>query len=318
MTSNEGSRKSIDHPSRRMSDDVAASFRKFSEQDDEELAHRQKLAELSRPTKEERRELSDIYQSIAQIDVEQSRKLQDIDNRRVDRVREEVKERGAWLQKNLFNQPPGVLGNPEGPSIPPAVDHTFWWAHTEINSSSSFDENFQNDGAHFFGGAFEHDGDLMQQSFTFEALFELQPERIPESPSGRWLSTPHVELFGAFVWNTLRGPLDIPDTWAKVWMKRKQQIFQPGFGMDGPTTIVRGEAEEVQTLLFEEDSSRHGRVAMPGFQFMPPVLVTNVSRPEILSARLRIEFDIQVELGSVDMDPHIIIHTLQWPLQPML
>ncbi len=101
-------------------------------------------------------------------------------------------------------------------------------------------------------------------------------------------------------------------------MQRKQTIYQLGFGMNGPVEVPRGEATEFQTLVFEEEERRHGRVAMPGFQFMPPVLVTNIHPWEKLKARLLIQFDIQVERGDVSLDPQIIIHTLQWPLQPLL
>ncbi len=202
MTSHEDPGTSIEHPSRRISDDDAAALRKFGEQDDAELAHRQKLAKLSRPTNEERRELSEIYQSIAQIDDEQTRTLRDISKRRADRVREEVIEKAAWVEKDLLSQPvldqPGGL--PEGPLVPHAVDHTFWWANSRLKTSSRFHGRFEPDGAHVFGYAYETDGDLMTESFQLEASFELQPDRIPESQSGRWLSTPHVELFGGFGW----------------------------------------------------------------------------------------------------------------------
>jgi hypothetical protein len=61
MTSYERPRTSIEHSSRRIPDDVADTLRKFHEQEHAELALRQKLAKLARPTKEEPRALTKIY-----------------------------------------------------------------------------------------------------------------------------------------------------------------------------------------------------------------------------------------------------------------
>jgi hypothetical protein len=104
MTLYDHPRTSIEHPSRSVPDDVADSLKKFREQDDAELARQQKLAKLARPTKEERRELSEIYESTAKargLDVEQMRALHDISTRKSHRVHEEVEAYSASIRKEL-------------------------------------------------------------------------------------------------------------------------------------------------------------------------------------------------------------------------
>jgi len=146
------------------------------------------------------------------------------------------------------------------------------------------------------------------------ALFELQADRIPMSLSRRWLSTPYVELFGGLVAHTAN--YTFADAWSKCWMHRDQQIFQNGFGENGPTPIVLGQAHEFETLVFEEDQDRTVNVGLRGFQPMPPVAFTNINPTQSLWARVEIRFDTQTEgAGSLLwIDPQVLLRTFQWPL----
>jgi hypothetical protein len=95
--------------------------------------------------------------------------------------------------------------------IVPPVDHSFWWAQTQPYVAPDTRADFRNDGLHFWGGpkVNDYDGD-MHTTFGAVALFALQPERFPTSPSGVFLSSPHVELFGGIVayapdWDLISG-----------------------------------------------------------------------------------------------------------------
>jgi hypothetical protein len=108
------------------------------------------------------------------------------------------------------------------------------------------------------------------------------------------------------------------DLWSKCWLHRNQQIFQFGFGPNGPAPIILAQANEVETLIHEEDGDRPVHVGLPGFKWMPPLIFGNVNLASTLWARLEVRFDIQTEgAGSLLwLDPEVIIRTFQWPLVP--
>ena len=178
---------------------------------------------------------------------------------------------------------------------------------------------FRADGLHFLGGVTTHDGDLYFDNFGAVALFELQSNRIPQSTSGRWLSIPHVELFGGLLGYTGDDDISTGDLWSKCWMHRDQQVFQWGFGPQGPAPLIRGQAHESETLIFEENGERSVHANLRGFQLMPTVAVSNIDRANSLWARVEIRFDIQTEgAGSLLwLDPEVLLRTFAWPLIPV-
>jgi hypothetical protein len=99
-------------------------------------------------------------------------------------------------------------------------------------------------------------------------------------------------------------------------MHRDQQLFQRGFGQDGPVPIVLGQAHESENLIFEEDGDRSVHVGLRGFQWMPPVTFGNINLANSLWSRVEIRFDIQTEGAGtlLWLDPEVLLRTFQWPL----
>ena len=316
---------SIQHPDNRIPDEVADSFRKIHEAKLATLARQDKIATLARPNKAERRRIVEVRELSARargIDAEMLQRLRDIRSRKFKLIREAL-NREVNIRRPYDLAPWDLaLARPE------AADPTFWWARTDWwssdrtpvepdeGSAAHFSVGMGNDGLKFTGGVTTHDGDLYKDSFGAVALFELQPERIPQSPSHRWRSTPHVEIIGGLLGYTGDDDISTGDLWSKCWMHLDHQIYQVGFGQDGPGTIVLGQAHQSNTLIFEENGDRSVHVWMPGFKWMPPVTFGNLNPASSLWARVEIRFDIQTEGAGTLLwiDPEVLLRTFQWPL----
>lgn len=305
---------SIEHPSHSIPDEIAESIRSFREADLAALNRQDEIAKLSRPNQSERGVIAEARQYAAEargFKVETIQKIRELGRRKADRVKE-------ILDREVVLRTPFELHTWDSKPPQPAVtDPTFWWARTDWWHPDHFSAGTNNNGLQFNGGVSTHDGDLHNDSFGAVALFELQADRIPTSLSGRWISTPHVELFGGLLAHTANYIFE--DAWSKCWLHRDQQIFQWGFGQNGPVPIVLGQGHEFENLVFEEDKDRTINVGLRGFQLMPPVSFINVNRASSLWARLEIRFDIQTEgAGSLLwIDPQVLLRTFQWPLTPL-
>lgn len=302
---------SLEHPSHSVPEEIVTAMSNMQEAEFAALARKNEIAELSRPNQSEERLIAELrgFGAVSEgIRAETIKKIYDNNRRKADRIREK-------LNREVVAQDPFEFHTWDSKPAEPAVtDPTFWWARTDWWHPGHFSAALDNDGLKFSGGVTTHDGDLHNDSFGAVALFELQADRIPMSFSGRWISTPHVELFGGLVAHTANYVFE--DAWSKCWLHRDQQIFQWGFGQSGPVPIVLGQAHESETLIFEEDQDRTINVGLRGFQLMPPVSFINVNRASSLWARLEIRFDIQTEgAGSLLwIDPQVLLRTFQWPL----
>lgn len=316
------------HPDHNVPDEILSSLGNFHDAELATMARQDRIAQLARPNEEERRLIADIRESAAQdgcMSSEMLQTLRDVRSRIFRRLRDEINVSDAIRMPFDLHPWDTEL------SVPDHTDPTFWWARTEWwhsnrnpaepdeDSSASFRADLRKDGLHFFGGVTTHDGDLYKDVFGAVAVFELQPERIPQSSAGLWRSTPHVELFGTLLGYTGDDDIFTGDLWSKCWMHRSQQIFQWGFGQNGPVPIVLGQADEHQSLIFEENAERTVHVGLPGFQWMPPVTFGGINIANSLWARLEVRFDIQTEgAGSLLwLDPEVLLRTFQWPLTPL-
>jgi hypothetical protein len=197
---------------------------------------------------------------------------------------------------------------------PPPPDTSFWWARTDPFVPNFYRVEWRPDGLHFIGKFTYDSNPLFAFSFGATAAFEIQWERLPPSPSGRWRSTPHVELFGGLLGWT--GPYDLfdGDSWCKVWIIRRQTVFQWTFGETGPVQVVRGQAIVPQQVINEENAHRHYRHPLRGFQPMPEVVFGNIF-PGSVWAHLEVRFDVQLEGNSfLWLDPDVLLRTFQWPV----
>jgi hypothetical protein len=298
---------SIVNPDHPVPTNVARALRSHRESDSAALARKYKIAALARPTAEDRKA---IIQASGKASVADIEKLFEIRKKVAARVQDAIK-----------NLPPLTIipstMDPMPPPPPAAKDTTFWWAETDgsVSDSSLFTANFDENGVlHFGGGVGTFGGDLHMFSFGAVAIFELQWDRIPPSPSGWWRSAPFVELFGSITGRTDSGSgfLNLTDSWSKCSMFRRQTIRQ--FNKFLGTEVTLGHREEEEKLIDEENKDRWTPCSMPGFQWMPDVIfhfpIVGIS----IFAELEVRFDIQVEDGSFILDPEVSLHTVQWPL----
>jgi hypothetical protein len=188
------------------------------------------------------------------------------------------------------------------PQPPPPVSHDFWWARTDWTHSSEFRSNSGNDGLDLTGGPngtphsnWLGDTDLIHANFGAVAMFEITPNRLPDSPSGRWLSEPFVSLFGGLLGRTTGGDFPGGDSWSKCWLHLDQQLFHWGFGQNGPVPLILGQAHTVTNLLFEENAERTFHRPLGGFTPVPSVMFGGVNRAQSLWARIEVRFDVQIE-----------------------
>jgi hypothetical protein len=203
---------------------------------------------------------------------------------------------------------------------PRQTDSTFWWAITYANQAPDMTADFRSDGLYFFGGPKinTYDGE-MHTSFGATAQFSLQPERIPSSASGWFVSAPHVELVGGVVafapdWDLIQG-----NGIAQCGLTLRQTVYQNAFGQNGPARVVVAESivtEPWSIYLKNTGYSRH--LDAPGSISVPAVTFQGSSfHPwEALWAEIEVRYDIYLNTEGALLwcDPDMIVRTFQWPL----
>jgi hypothetical protein len=206
--------------------------------------------------------------------------------------------------------------------VSPPVDHSFWWAQTQPHVAQQMKASFQDDGLHFWGGpkVNDYDGDI-HTSFGAVALFALQPERFPTSPSGMFLSSPHVELFGGIVasapdWDLIQG-----NGIAECKLFLRQTIFQWRLGPEGPVAVTIAEATvEDPWHAYLKNTGYSRNVAMPGFKLIPAVTYNQSQvAPNELWAEVEVRFEINLNCTGalVWCDPDVVLRTFQWAPTPL-
>src|SRR5215212_1863502 len=111
---------------------VADGLREFRNEELAALAQQDKVAQQARPTKEERRSITELYEPAAQalgIDVERLvQRHRDVGENQLARIKEAQ-------EGSLFQRPPKRVAQDHAP--PPPADHSFWWAESVWNWSKS-------------------------------------------------------------------------------------------------------------------------------------------------------------------------------------
>jgi hypothetical protein len=216
-----------------------------------------------------------------------------------------------------------ISGNWSDLVTAPPVDHSFWWAQTQPHVAPDMRAEFRDDGLHFWAGpqVTNYDGE-MHASFGAVASFALQPERFPTSPSGAFLSSPHVELFGGVVvfapdWDLIQG-----DGIASCDLFLRQTIFQLGFGQTGPVPQVVAEASGSDPWhIYLKNTGYSRNLAMPGFKLVPAVTY-NQNRfipTQPLLAEIEVRFDIYLNCTGALLwcDPEVLVRNFQWAPTPL-
>jgi hypothetical protein len=282
-----------------------------------DLRSQENFLASARPTASEKRLIRKMQSDWLKIDAEVHRQtITQLNKARIDRL--------ALLRK----APTGssvVMSN--GGNVPMPIDDNFWWIQTEWYTGHGIDAQYLEDGLHFFGQAI-YDGDE-RIVFSVGALadFGLDPNRRPTSDSGRWRSTPPINLSGEMWGSTgFYNPIwAADDKWAKCFLFLRQTLLQ--YPTDGSGSVTIGDQYARPALINEENSNRVGQKALLGSMDMPTV-ETSLYDPDLdIIARLEIRFDIELE-GSSDISfnstttqPSVsnamVLRTLQWPLIPV-
>jgi hypothetical protein len=237
-------------------------------------------------------------------------------------IGDHIKRRTDKL-KQILQVKPGDLKFPK----PASPDHSFFFAETQPFVTADMTGQFDAKGLHFTGGPKVNDYDgVLNASFGARVRFTLEPERLPTSVIGTFISSPHVELFGGIVafapdWDLIQG-----DGIASCNLVLKQTVFQFRFGETGPVEWIVGQntigsdGKLWNVSLKNTGSSRS--LALPGFQEMPSVKFhsSDFHPNEVLFADLDIRFDIQLKAeGALAWcDPEVLLRVFQWPLLPSL
>ena len=237
------------NPNQSLPDDVEEAVRALGAARRAGFARRAEAEQAGRPTAEDRTAVTDVYASVGRslgVDVDTARQaLAGVRGRRAERM-SAVGDVAADPLAPDVDLPPVLFDAPQ------PVDHSFWAASATIGGDGDFQRSFQPNGILFTGGIFHHSGNLRHAEFWASCVYAISPDRMPRSPSNRWRSTPHIELFGGVEAHTGDDDIFTGDLWSKCWMHRKQTLTQTGLG----GTRIVGQREETQTLAFEEDHDR--------------------------------------------------------------
>jgi hypothetical protein len=269
------------------------------------LARRHQVAIDSRPTAEERNQLKALLGESSRVDESAAKRLVTSYRNRVGLI--------EWKD---FAPPLSPIDN-----APEARAADFWWARTQLfGGAGGIAPQFQTDGVHFFGRLGYDSDPLFGFSVGAFATFELQPERRPLSPSGRFNSSPHVELFGNITgWTNIQDcPWACDDKWCKCFLFLRQSAIQ--FVDDVGTWRLCGETTSLRTLIDEEGNGNTVVAPMPGFLPMP-FLQFGLLRPDrSVLIDLEVRFDVQLEGSSfIGFSPEdnpagsVLLRYAQWP-----
>lgn len=304
----------IEHPDHRVPADIREALDRRHQYQLEAAAARFKFAELLRPSDQARKDKVALLETAGRslgIDPDNYRTTA---GNRFDRLTASDVFTGERYA-NVFD----LDALDYQPRRPAAVDHHFWWANSDWWHQNPYTAESRADGLWFFGRMNYDGASTTYRQFGVKARFELQAERIPPSPSGRWRSDPFVELWGGMLGYTLDAGWFSGDFWSNCWMIRRQTLMQHVFG----GTRILGEAVESPQVIHIEDDGKTRAYLAPGFQPMPGLVITVPAPGLSIWAELEVRFDIQLEgdsgmwTGAGGSSHHLVVRTFQWPLIPI-
>jgi hypothetical protein len=301
----------IEHPEHPVPRAIKEAFDRRHQHQLEAAAGRARLAELLRPDDRARKDKAALVEALGRVlGVDAGKYGQTVSDRFERLNSDEVFARQPY--DDIFQLRPVDMAMPQ----PAAADHHFWWADTDWWHDSPYTAESRDDGLWFFGRMNYDGASTTYRQFGVRARFELQPERIPASSSGRWRSDPFVELWGGMLGFTLNGGVFSGDFWANCWMRRRQTLVHSM--SDGPRYL--GEAVEVPQVIRIENHGTTRAFVAPGYQPMPPLVITGVTPGLSIWAELEVRFEIQLEgdsgmwTGVGGSSHHLVVRHFQWPL----
>ncbi|MFJ8085317.1 hypothetical protein ACIQ6Y_32515 [Streptomyces sp. NPDC096205] len=310
----------IINPYHPVPDFVAKGFELHHKEQDEELSQRMRLAQLARPSKEEREYASSLQEA-------------DLRSRGIDADEHQKKVR-AWSDRRREalhrHAKEASTPSPGGPSLsfdhmdPREVDHSFWEADGNIWGSGPFVGKWNPDGSGDFSGKETWDsGNLRQHYIGARWRLELQSGRMPPTSNGVYRSDPFIRLNGKTLGYVGAGELfHSGDRWCNCWLHTKQSIYQLTFVSPGsdPRRFIATK-EDVQCIFFIERTLWEDSVTethqFPGQVSMPSLTIfrNDLAPADSLWVELEVGFHIQLEGDSLFwFDNNVQLQTFQWPL----
>ncbi|MEU5724980.1 hypothetical protein ABZ783_24570 [Micromonospora sp. NPDC047738] len=199
-------------------------------------------------------------------------------------------------------------------------DTSFWYAEHDTFTTSPYTITAASDGFVFSGIKNYQGGDLLKLNFGFKIRYELQADRVPPSPIGKWRSSPHVNISGSLIGSSQDSP-GWGDDWCKCWMNRRQTAYQLVFAPPGADPRRKiDERVESQNIFFSEDAPFTSEWHGPGFQPMPELILAHPLPAQSIWVELELRFDIQLE-GYANLwirpEQRFVVSADQWPALPL-
>jgi hypothetical protein len=290
----------VRHPEHRISGELEAALAAADEKRQAARLVQRAREAGARPTADERRKRAALIASALGVEPGVTKKLRDLDTvyrHRVDMRHMHPRDARILTNGSYFG------GATQWDIGGPPLDHHFWWASTQWFASGGLQTEDLPDGLHFFGNRSYDGDDTLDFSIGAIALFELQADRRPASPTGRMNSEPSVELFGTIEgWTGVYNwPLAADDKWCKCYLSMRQTAWQFYLGQFADL----GERIEERTILNEANESRSTSAALPGVVKMPAIQIAGALNLSVF-VQLEVRFDIKLEGDSyIGFSPNI-------------
>jgi hypothetical protein len=180
------------------------------------------------------------------------------------------------------------------------------------------------DGTHFFGRRQYNGDDLIRFSVGATSHFELRPENIPGSSTGRYRSAPPADARGQIFGLTgnYLPPFHADDKWCHCFRVLRHSLWQ----LVGGQWIPLGERQQVDTLIHLENVVQIGTKVVPLSGFMPmPVIDFGIrDRSVSIWAQVEIRFDLDLEGDAlITFSPEnnpadsVVVRTFGWWTKPI-
>jgi hypothetical protein len=222
---------------------------------------------------------------------------------------------GIWPLDDRLRQP---LAEPAAPTM-----GEFVHVVTDLLGQGGLAAQLLSDGVHLFGKVSWEGDDLLQISCGATSHYVLTPERIPDSPTNRYRSSPPAEFFGRVL--GLAGPyhpiLAADDKWCNCFRVLRQTIWQ----LIGGTWRMLGERFHHETLIRIENEVG-GAIRWFEFQgFTPmPVLEFGIADRRVpIWVQLEARLDVQLERNAqIRLSPEVspadsvVFRTFGWWVRP--
>jgi hypothetical protein len=217
-----------------------------------------------------------------------------------------------------------ILG--EWESITRASSGEFLGVHCELRQEGGLKaENFS-DGTHFWGRLDHNGDDLIHFSVGSTSFFELTPERIPDSPTGRYVSAPPADAYGSIAgWHAEHSfPFHADDKRCNVYRVFRHALHQHVNAQwrQLGETYRNADIIKADIIKMENSDEQFRQVRLEGWLPSPELRVGLVDRRVSVWAQVEIRIDVELEgwswiLISDNPSSGIVVRACGWFAQPV-